>query len=463
MSAEQPAPPRTKAAQREATVAALTAAARTLFAERGYAGVGTEEIVQRAGVTRGALYHHFKGGKEELFRAVLVQVGAETTARVLAAANSADDPWDELVLGIEAFLDASAIPEVQQIMLVDGPSVLGWDVWRETGEVSVRLTEQVLQAAMDAGRIVPTPARPLAHVLIGAVDEAAMVVARADDPLAAREEMGQHRAATARGTAKPGAVGRMLVRTEDSGTLLIGQPSHAWISGQLARAWGNPAFGPVKPFEEVCLAAEQHDIGMAEWDLTPTFNPETGLPHSFIEMPISAHLPLWREAPRRLLRQSRYATLLTSMHGVRLYGLRDLDRLPAEDAARSGSTSTGSVRGRRGWGHRSAVARGGRATRSLGTASSCGHGTTCRWRCVLAGRRAPWPTCRRRRSRSRWRCARGPAPGQVIVDPWPFRHAEAFTVRCEGQRLTERVDSSDALATRSRRRPVGDARGRADA
>ncbi len=186
-----PAAPRTKAAQREATLAALIAAARALFAERGYADVGTEEIVQRAGVTRGALYHHFKGGKEDLFRAVLIEVSAETTARVLAAANAAGDPWDELVRGIEAFLDASALPEVQRIVLVDGPAVLGWDVWRESGEVSIRLTEQVLTAAMDAGLIAPAPARPLAHVLIGAVDEAAMVVARADDPVAAREEMGQ--------------------------------------------------------------------------------------------------------------------------------------------------------------------------------------------------------------------------------------------------------------------------------
>ena len=183
--------PRTKAAQSEATVAALTAAARVLFAERGYADVGTEEIVQRAGVTRGALYHHFKGGKEDLFRAVLIEVSAETTGRVLAAAGAAGDPWDELVRGIEAFLDASAIPEVQRIVLVDGPAVLGWDVWRESGEVSIQLTEQVLRAAMDAGLITQTPARALAHVLIGAVDEAAMVVARAEDPVAARAEMGQ--------------------------------------------------------------------------------------------------------------------------------------------------------------------------------------------------------------------------------------------------------------------------------
>jgi AcrR family transcriptional regulator len=183
--------PRTKAAQREATTAALVSAARDLFAERGYAGVGTEEIVQRAGVTRGALYHHFRGGKEDLFRAVLVQISAETTEHVLAAANQAGDPWEELVVGIETFLDASATPEVQRIMLVDGPSVLGWDVWRALdGNYALTLIEAALQAAMQAGQIVMQPARPLAHVLLGAIDEAAMVVARAEDPAQAREEMG---------------------------------------------------------------------------------------------------------------------------------------------------------------------------------------------------------------------------------------------------------------------------------
>src|SRR5690348_2578258 len=122
--------PRTKAEQREATTAALIAAARELFAERGYANVGTEEIVQRAGVTRGALYHHFKGGKEELFRAVLVQLSAELMQRVVEAAGATNDPFEELVAGADAFLDASMTPEIQRIVLIDGPSVLGWEVWR---------------------------------------------------------------------------------------------------------------------------------------------------------------------------------------------------------------------------------------------------------------------------------------------------------------------------------------------
>lgn len=184
--------PRTKAAQREATVAALIAAARELFSDRGYAAVGTEEIVKKAGVTRGALYHHFKGGKEDLFQAVLVQVSAETTQQVLEAAAQATDAWEELVLGAEAFLDASMRPEVQRIMLVDGPAVLGWDVWRAAdGQYALALLEGEIRNAIEAGKLIDQPPRALAHVLLGAIDEAAMVVARSEDQQEARREMGQ--------------------------------------------------------------------------------------------------------------------------------------------------------------------------------------------------------------------------------------------------------------------------------
>jgi hypothetical protein len=124
----------------------------------------------------------------------------------------------------------------------------------------------------------------------------------------------------------------MLLREDDRGVLAIGQPSHAWLSGQLARAWGNEEFGSVDPLEEVCLAAEQHDAGWMTQDLRPTLNAKTGLPHSFTEMPLDVHLRLWTDGPRSLLSQSRYATLLASMHGSRLYGRRDLTRLPPDDA-----------------------------------------------------------------------------------------------------------------------------------
>src|SRR5947209_5640530 len=124
----------------------------------------------------------------------------------------------------------------------------------------------------------------------------------------------------------------MLVREDDHGALVIGQPSHAWLSGQLARAWGNERFGLVEPFEAVCLAADQHDIGWASRELEPIFNPETGLPSSFTQVPLAVHLDLWEQAPRLLLSQSRYAALMISMHGRRLYERRDLAQMPAEDA-----------------------------------------------------------------------------------------------------------------------------------
>jgi AcrR family transcriptional regulator len=182
---------RTKAAQREATTAALTAAARELFTSPGYANVGTEEIVQRAGVSRGALYHYYSGGKEELFRAVLVQISAETARQVASDALAHEDPWQALVVGVDAFLDACARPDIQRIVLVDGPSVLGWDVWRAIdSEHVLGLVEAALQRAIDAGQLASQPAKALAQVLLGALHEAAMVVADADDPIAARVEMG---------------------------------------------------------------------------------------------------------------------------------------------------------------------------------------------------------------------------------------------------------------------------------
>jgi hypothetical protein len=126
----------------------------------------------------------------------------------------------------------------------------------------------------------------------------------------------------------------VLLRHDEQGVLAIGQASHAWLSGQLARAWGNEQFGSVEPWEEVCLAADQHDVGMAEWDLGPSFDERTGLPHSFTEMPLEVHTELWLEGPRRLVSQCAYAALLVSLHGWRLYRRRDLDRSPAAEADR---------------------------------------------------------------------------------------------------------------------------------
>jgi hypothetical protein len=120
----------------------------------------------------------------------------------------------------------------------------------------------------------------------------------------------------------------MLIRPGPDGSFLaIGQASHAWLSGQLARAWGNERFGAVEPWEEVCLGAEQHDVGWALWDLEPKLDAETGRPYTFISLPLPEKLELWSGAPRKMLSQSRYAALLVSMHGTALY-----ERWPPEDA-----------------------------------------------------------------------------------------------------------------------------------
>lgn len=183
----------TQAERSGATRAALIEAARSLFAERGYAGVGTEEIVRAAGVTRGALYHHFDG-KRELFEAVYERIELELAERIASGAleAKASSPLEAMRAGTEMFLAASAEPETQRIVLLDGPSVLGWDRWREiASQHGLGLIEATLQAAIDAGAIASQPVRPLAHVLMGALDEAAMLVARAKDPEQMRVEVGR--------------------------------------------------------------------------------------------------------------------------------------------------------------------------------------------------------------------------------------------------------------------------------
>ena len=121
----------------------------------------------------------------------------------------------------------------------------------------------------------------------------------------------------------------MLLRPDGETTICIGQPAHAFLSGQIAARWSPRP----EPYEEVVLAATQHDAGMADWDAAPELNPDTGLPLSFMEMDLHTHLRLWTHAPHRVLPQSRYAALLVSMHGVALYEMRDLDRLAEPEKA----------------------------------------------------------------------------------------------------------------------------------
>ncbi len=187
------ATPRTQTERRDATRAALIGAARPLFAERGFAQVGTEEIVRAAGVTRGALYHHFDG-KDGLFAAVFEAVEAELLERIVERVRvyeaAHDSPLEALGVGMDVMLDAALDPGLAQIVLIDAPAVLSWETWREIGwRYGMGLTEAVLEAAMDAGELPRRATRPLAHVLLGALDEAVLYVARAEDQPAARAEM----------------------------------------------------------------------------------------------------------------------------------------------------------------------------------------------------------------------------------------------------------------------------------
>jgi AcrR family transcriptional regulator len=180
-----------KAERSEATRAALIATGRRLFAERGYGGVGTEEIVRETGVTRGALYHHF-AGRRELFEAVYEEVERQLVESIATSAmSSASDPLEALEAGARAFLDACCEDlAVQRIAVIDAPAVLGWERWREIGlRYGFGLVQASIEAAIEAGLIQRQPAAPLAHLLLGALDEGAMVVARADDDGETRRQL----------------------------------------------------------------------------------------------------------------------------------------------------------------------------------------------------------------------------------------------------------------------------------
>ncbi len=180
-----------QAARSEATRKRLIAAGRHLFAKRGYADVGTEQIVKRARVTRGALYHHF-ADKRDLFRAVVEALEAELVERIAAALASSpsDDPIDAMKAAVRTFLDSALDPGRARITLIDAPSVLGWAEWREIdARYGLGLASAALEAGMAAGRIPLQPVAPLAGILIAALGEAGIMVATADDPGAARAEV----------------------------------------------------------------------------------------------------------------------------------------------------------------------------------------------------------------------------------------------------------------------------------
>lgn len=185
---------RSQEERREATRRALLCAGRELFAERGYYEASQEEIASRAGLTRGALYHHFEGGKRGLFREVVVQMQEEIEAEILAVAREryerTGDAFEAYLASFEAYLEACLREDVKVVLMKDGASVLGWKEWYEIDAgYGLAQTEAGLGRLMELGVMERQPVRPLARLMYGASLEAAMYVVDAEEPESAKREV----------------------------------------------------------------------------------------------------------------------------------------------------------------------------------------------------------------------------------------------------------------------------------
>jgi Protein of unknown function (DUF3891) len=229
----------------------------------------------------------------------------------------------------------------------------------------------------------------------------------------------------------------VLVRLADDGAIVIGQLSHAWLSGQLARAWGNDDFPAPDPREEIALGAEQHDIGWARADLHPAFNPETGLPRNFLELTVEEHLAIWRDAPQHLMSQSLHAALVVSMHGSSLSELRARND-PAQAPLLEAHVEEEHARQR--WLSELlgvAPQQAERVRRQMWTWDGLSLALCNAWRPFVA-RDVP--------------SAEGlielelldRADGTVGIDPWPFAASE-LTVRCQARELASRYQDERRL------------------
>lgn len=173
----------------QSTRLALLDVGRRMFVERGYATVTAEEVVREAGLTRGALYHHFDG-KPGLFRAVFDQLEVAAAHRIAAAMTPHTDLWQQALAGIDAFLDVCAEPEYGEIVLRQGPAALGWQVWRDLDQQYLGdLVDQAVQQLIDERVLAPSlAARPTARALYGALTELSLSLVEATDPNQARKD-----------------------------------------------------------------------------------------------------------------------------------------------------------------------------------------------------------------------------------------------------------------------------------
>jgi hypothetical protein len=244
----------------------------------------------------------------------------------------------------------------------------------------------------------------------------------------------------------------VVLRHDARGVLAIGQPAHAWLCGQIARAWGNDRFGAVEPLEEVALGAEQHDAGMARSDLEAVLEPGSGLPQSFMELELDARLEMWRAGPRRLIAQNRYAALLAAIHGRRLYEGGD-EGAPAPKAAAIRAYVAQS-RELEAW--LLAALRADPATAGYATPELVARNSQLVWTwdiLSLSLLLTDWsprtleavPTAGG--AVDVWIQAGGERDGVALasLDPWPFA-APAVRVHCEGRRLVAGFTNQAELA-----------------
>src|SRR2546421_5337377 len=225
----------------------------------------------------------------------------------------------------------------------------------------------------------------------------------------------------------------VLVRPEEGRALAIGQLSHSWLSGQLAREWGKARFGELRPREEIALGAQQHDIGWALFDLEPRLSQATGLPRSFIELSVDEHLSIWRGAPEHLLSQSLHAALVVSMHGRSLSELRthndpgQASVLQAHiDEERERQRSLSAVLG-------VSPEQADRTRRQMWTWDGLSLALCNAWRPFVA-RDVPSAAGLVELELS------DHEDGTSTVDPWPFAAPEV-TVRCEARELAPHFDN----------------------
>ena len=182
-----PGRPNRNVARGEATRGQLIAIATRMFAERGYEDTSIEAVLREAGVSRGSLYHHFPS-KEALFEAVAEEVETSAGTQTVRAASGAQGPVEALRAGFLAWIRLAGDPVVRRILLIDGPSVLGWERWRAMEEHhALGLVRAVLQIIADEGKMRPELVGTLAHVLLASVNEVALLVARSEDKQAAMQ------------------------------------------------------------------------------------------------------------------------------------------------------------------------------------------------------------------------------------------------------------------------------------